>query len=107
MRTGDLREQTEAHAIGTIGLHEHHGVDAIPATLRHGLAIGAHDRGMDDHIFEGDLIAAVFGCHDHAGDPKAHDVTCGREQLRRIVFLQVRRIHAIDTPPLRSEGPEL
>ena len=76
--TGNLHKQTEAHAVGTVILHQLQGIHAIAATLRHRLAIGSHNRGMDDDVLERDLIGKVERRHYHACNPQAHNIASGR-----------------------------
>ena len=45
-----MHEQAEAHAVGAVVLHEAQRIDAVAAALRHGLAVGGHDRRVDDDL---------------------------------------------------------
>ena len=107
LSSGDLHEQTEAHTVGTVGLHHLHRIDAVAAALGHGLSVGAHHGRMDDNVLEGNLAGAVHGAHDHARNPQAHDIACGGKNLRGVFVAQIGGVHALARPALRSERPKL
>ena len=105
---GHLHEQAEAHAVGAVVLHEAQRVHAVAAALRHGLAVGGHDRRVDDDVVEGNgLVAAVHGGHDHARHPQPHDVAGRGEHLRRVGVAHLRGVHALLRPAHGGKRPQL
>ena len=102
-RRSSLKRRSCSAVIG----HELERVDAVAAALAHRLAIGAHDRRVDDHVLERQVAHEVLGRHHHAGDPQAHDVTGRREQLRRIGVDELGCLGAVLAPAHGDERPQL
>ena len=101
---GEERQQVEAHRVGTVLVHEVHGVHAVALGLGHAAAVLGEDRRVDDHVAERLFVKEVLGAHDHAGNPERDDVARGDERgggVMPLKFLGALR------PALRGEGPQL
>ena len=107
LRTGNLHQHSETHAVGAVVLHKTKRIDAVTTRLAHGLAVGAHDRGMDDDMLEGDLARAVHGRHHHTGNPKAHDIASRGKNLCGVCGLELGGVVAVSSPAHGGKRPKL
>ena len=101
---GDQRQQVEAHRVGAVHGNQVHRVNAVALALGHARAVLGKDGGVDDHIFERDLVAEVGGRHDHARHPQRDDVA--RRHERRGGMVPLHELGVL-RPTLRGEGPQL
>ncbi len=96
------------------------GVDDVALGLRHLLAIGVADEGVDVDLAEGDGVGEgargavghrdveheVGAEHDHAGDPEEEDVEAGDEELGGIEGWRSGWVAAVAGPAEDGKGKQ-